>query len=87
VALFAALGAACAKAGPESPPPRSPDNQAMAAAQAPVAGLSDGLAKAAMVEDGLTNFTGITTVGLSDGLAKAAMVEAGLTNFTGSTSK
>jgi hypothetical protein len=59
VALLAALGAACAKAGPESPRPRSPNGQAKAAAQAPVAGLSDGLAKAAMVEAGLTNISGV----------------------------
>jgi hypothetical protein len=85
VALLAALGAACAKAGPESPRPRSPNGQAKAAAQAPVAGLSDGLAKAAMVEAGLTNFTGITAEDLSAGLTKAAMAEAGMTNFTGVT--
>jgi hypothetical protein len=83
VALLAALGAACAKAGPESPRPRSPTGQAKAAAQAPVAGLSDGLAKASMVEAGLTNFTGLTVDDLSDGPTKAAMVEAGLTNISG----
>ena len=51
VALLAALGAACAKAGAEP-------LEAKAAAQAQVAGLSDGLMKAAMTEAGLTNFTG-----------------------------
>ena len=51
VALLAALGAACAKAGAETSKPQ-------AAAQAPVVGLSDGMVKAAMTEAGLTNFTG-----------------------------
>jgi hypothetical protein len=51
VALLGSLGEACAKAEAETPKPQ-------AAAQAPVVGLSDGLTKAAMIEAGLTNFTG-----------------------------
>ena len=43
--------------------------------------------KAAMVEAGITNFTGLTAVDFSDGRMKAAMVEAGITNFTGGGSK
>jgi len=45
VAPLAALGAACAKAEPKSPRPRS----------------SNGEAKAAIVEAGLTSFTGSTS--------------------------
>jgi hypothetical protein len=52
VALLASLGTACAKAEAEAPEPR-------AAVGVPVS-LSDGLTKAAMVEAGLTNFTGLT---------------------------
>ena len=51
VAPLAALGAACTKAG------QSSSGRAKAAPVA-VGGLTDGLTKAAMVETGLTNFTG-----------------------------
>ena len=65
VSLLAALGAACAKAGPDSPPP-SPDGQAKAAMAAAgvsnisgaVVGLGDNIAKAALVEAGITNISG-----------------------------
>jgi hypothetical protein len=77
VALLASLGAAaCAKAGAEAP-------RTHAGAQpAAVVSLSDGVVKAAMVEAGLTKFTGIT-VDLGDAKQKAAMAEAGVTNLTG----
>ena len=78
LALLASLGAACGKAGADAP-------EAQVAAQ-PV-GLADGVMKAAMVEAGLTNFTGLTAVDFSDGRMKAAMVEAGITNFTSGGSK
>jgi hypothetical protein len=63
--LIAALGAACAKAGPESTI-RSPNGKAKAAMAAAgitnlsgsVLGLSDSLAKAALVEAGIANLTG-----------------------------
>ena len=56
MALLAALGAAWGKAEAEAP-------EANAAAQAPVVGISEGIAKAAMVDAGLTNLSGITPDG------------------------